>query len=489
VSAKERLDWVSFAARPAVVGRYLGDLLLALGWLTVVPALIAFGLGELAAAGALAIAAVVTSAVAMLLRRIPASERIQANEAMVVAASIFVLAPFGAIVPFMISTQMGFLDALFEAVSAVTTTGLTTLTSLDSRPQGFLFTRAWMQWYGGLGIMTLSLPLLGSAGLAARRLALPGAEGDPMPESVRASARHAIVIYSGLTLLGVAALAAAGAAPFDGLLHALTSVSTGGFSSHDESLAGLGGWPARAVATALGLCGAVSLPLYHRARREGLRAVAGDAELRGLVAGCLVFSILLGLALIFESGLSPGRALRAAPLLATSAQTTTGFTPLPFADLGPTAKLLLIASMLVGGSIGSTAGGVKVIRVLIAFRLLHWAVSRARLAPHAISEPHLAGERLGASEIQRALIVILLFLLMVGVSWLPFVAYGYDPLDSLFEVVSAAGTVGLTAGISRPELESPLKLLLCADMLMGRVEIVALLVVLAPRTWWGRRAT
>ena len=482
---EERLHAVSFAARPAVVARYLGELLLAVGLLTLVPAAVALGFGQLTAAGSLAAAAVAGIALASALRRIPAPERIQTNEAMVVAALVFVLAPLGAVAPFMISTDMGLLDALFEAVSAVTTTGLTTLSSLDGQPESFLFTRAWMQWYGGLGIMTLSMVLLGSA---ARRLAMPGTEGDPTPESFRARARHAIVIYSGLTVLGLAALVAAGATPFDGVVHSLASVSTGGFSSHDQSLAGLGTWPVQAVAIALGFCGAISLPLYHRVRTGGLRALAGDVELRALVASCLILSVMLCFALIFESNVALDQALRSSPLLAISAHTTTGFTPLPITDLGPTAKLLLIASMLAGGSLGSTAGGVKLLRILIALRLLQWTVSHVRLAQHAVSKPRLGGEPLHRDEIQRALVVILFFLLVVGVSWLPFVASGYDPLDSLFEVASATGTVGLTTGISRPDLEPALKLVLCADMLLGRVEIVALLVVLSPGTWWGRKA-
>ena len=143
---EERLHAVSFAARPAVVARYLGELLLAVGLLTLVPAAVALGFGQLTAAGSLAAAAVAGIALASALRRIPAPERIQTNEAMVVAASVFVLAPLGAVAPFMISSDMGLLDALFEAVSAVTTTGLTTLSSLDGQPESFLFTRAWMQW-------------------------------------------------------------------------------------------------------------------------------------------------------------------------------------------------------------------------------------------------------------------------------------------------------------------------------------------------------
>lgn len=481
----ERLQSVSFAARPAVVGRYLGELLLPLGLLMAVPAAVALVCKDWEAAAALAAGAGGAAGIGALLRRIPRPAHIQTNEAMVVAAAIFVLAPFTAVVPFMLSTRVPLVDAFFEAVSGVTTTGLTTLASMHGQPRSFLFTRAWLQWYGGVGIVTLAVPLLGASGLAARRVGL--GDQEFAPESVRARARNAAAVYGGLTVLGVALLVAAGAHPFDGLVHTLAAVSTGGFSSHDDSLAGLGGWPARAVAVGLGLFGAVSLPLYGRVARQGARALFQDVEVRTLVTGCVVLSGLLGASMVFESGFSFGEALRNAPLLATSAQTTTGFTPVTVSDLGPTAKLLIVGSMLAGGGVGSTAGGVKLLRVLIALRLLQWAVTRARLAPHAVSEPRLGGESLGSSEIERALVIVLLFLGVVAVSWLVFVACGYDPLDSLFEVASAAGTVGLSAGISRPELEAPLKLILCANMLLGRVEILALLVVLAPGTWWGRR--
>lgn len=484
---EERLEAVSFAARPAVVGRYLGELLMALGLLTALPAAVSLVFGEGLAAAALAAGAAVAFGLGALLRRIQAPDRIQTNEGMVIAASIFALAPLVAVAAFMIATRVGFVDALFEAVSAVTTTGLTTLASVDGQPRGFLFTRAWMQWYGGVGIVTLAMPLLGAGGLSARRMAWD--DEEPAPDSIRARARNTIAVYSGLTVLGMAAMLAAGAGPFDGVVHTLAAVSTGGFSSHDASLAALPSWSAGAVAIALGLCGAVSLPLYRRVARHGPRVLLRDVELRALLVGSLVLSGLLGAAMVLESGMTAGEALRSAPLLATSAQTTTGFTPVTVAGLGPSAKLLMVGSMLSGGGVGSTAGGIKLLRVLIAFRLLQWAVSRARLAPHAVSEPHLAGEVLGNSEIQRALVVILLFLGVVGLSWLTFVACGYDPLDSLFEVASAAGTVGLSAGIARPELETPLKLVLCANMLLGRVEILALIVVLSPGTWWGRRRT
>ena len=106
---------------------------------------------------------------------------------------------------------------------------------------------------------------------------------------------------------------------------------------------------------------------------------------------------------------------------------------------------------------------------------------------HAVYEPRLAGRLLEHDDIQRALLLIVLFLLVILLSWLVFLAFGYPALDSLFEVVSAAGTVGLSTGITHNELHPVLKMVLCMDMLVGRLEIVALLVVLYPSTWFGKR--
>jgi trk system potassium uptake protein TrkH len=116
-------------------------------------------------------------------------------------------------------------------------------------------------------------------------------------------------------------------------------------------------------------------------------------------------------------------------------------------------------------------------------------VRRSALPPHAVSELRFAGRNVGGEELARALLLILLFLAAACLSWLPFVAMGYAPLDALFEVVSALGTVGLSSGVTSAALEPELKWVLMADMLLGRVEFVALLVLFYPRTWIGKRAT
>jgi trk system potassium uptake protein TrkH len=160
---------------------------------------------------------------------------------------------------------------------------------------------------------------------------------------------------------------------------------------------------------------------------------------------------------------------------------------MPCAQLDAGSKLVLIFSMLVGGGVGSTAGGFKLLRLLIVVSVFRLILLRTCLPKHAAIEARLAGRRLQDEEIRMALLLILLFITVVALSWLPFVAMGYSPIDSLFEVVSATGTVGLSAGLTSSTLPAVLKVILCVDMLMGRLEIIAWLVMLYPGTWFGRR--
>ena len=143
--------------------------------------------------------------------------------------------------------------------------------------------------------------------------------------------------------------------------------------------------------------------------------------------------------------------------------------------------------MAIGGSVGSTAGGIKILRLLILLRLFQLTVRRIAVPSHAVVEAKLGGRRLEDDDLLRALVLTALFIAVILLSWLPFVAAGYDPLNALFEVVSATATVGLSTGITATDLPTYLKAVLCADMLAGRLEIVALLIVLYPGSWFGKR--
>ena len=478
----EQLSTLTYAVRGRVLGRYLGQLGLVLAALTVVPLAVSIGMGDLAMARRCGEVILLLTVACLPLTRLRTTGHLQVNEALVVTALAFVLASLVMSWPFM-ALGLPFVDAWFEAVSGVTTTGLSTLATVADKPPAFLFARAWMQWYGGLGIAVLWVALLFNHRFAMRRL-VESSGAESLVTTARAHARRVLIIYGLLTVAGIAALLVLREDAFSAVTHVLSAVSTGGFSLHDDSLAGMGA--ERYALSALSLCGAVALPLYYLLYQRRWAAFIRDAELWALLAMTAAASLLLWL-FLWRDGLAAGSAFGHAIVMGISAQTTTGFSSLTVADLGAAAKWALLLAMFTGGCVGSTAGGIKMLRLLIFARLLQLNLRRAASPAHAVVEPWLGGRILEDDDIQRALLLIVLYGLGVAVSWLPFLLAGHAPLDALLEVVSATGTVGLTSGITSPDLATPLKLVLMADMLFGRVEFVALLVVLWPGSWLGKR--
>lgn len=474
---------VSYAVRLPVVVKYLGQLCLAASVLTCVPGLFALADVGYRKAAAYLVVIVVAAVFGVLASRLPAPRDVQRNEAVVVATLIFPIAAALMTGPYM-SCGLSFRQSFFEAMSGVTTTGLTTVASVEALPRSFQFARAWQQWYGGLGIVVLSLALSAHPRSVMRRAGEDhSGEGDMLGGTL-AHARRTLLVYAVMTAAGFLLLWGVGLGWFDALAQTLAAVSTGGFATHDTSLAKFASpWPQAATIGICTLC-AVSLPAYWRASRHGWRTLILDLQFIGLLAlGVLVSGLLIA----FAHGDASALPTTDAVLTAFSAQTTAGFSTVPISELDSASKLVLICAMAVGGSTESTAGGIKVLRLIVVFRLIQTVLARTAIPRHAVVEPRLGRHRLGDEELQAALLVNLLFGIVILASWIPFVAQGYAPVDALFEVVSATGTVGLSTGICSPDLPAGLQAVLCLDMLLGRLEIIALLVVLFPRTWFGKR--
>jgi trk system potassium uptake protein TrkH len=475
-----------YSVRALPVLRYFGQLCIVLALLTLVPLVVSAILGSYQVTLRYSIVVVGVFITGFFLRRLPTPKRIQTNEAMVVTALIFLFAAVVMTWPIMAS-GLSFGDALFETISGITTTGLSVTASVADKPAIFLFSRAWMQWVGGLGIVILFVATMVRPGLAAKRIGDLEDYEDDLVGSTRTHARRMLITYSILTGVGIIVLGLLGAGWFNSVLYSFAAVSTGGFSPHDASLAGLNSLPLQAMVILLSVAGAVPLVLYFRSFKETGRVLIRDRQLQGLLIAGLVTSLLMAWFLFAQDGFNWVQALRHGVLNGFSAQSTTGFSTLDMSQVGTGAKLTLIFSMFLGGGIGSTAGGIKILRLLILAQVAYVFLQRAGMPRQAVAEASLGTRRLEADEIQNALTIVFVFLTFIAVSWLAFVGMGYNPLDSLFEVVSAIGTVGLSTGISAPGLHPVLKGVLCADMLLGRLEIIAWLVLFYPRTWIGRR--
>jgi trk system potassium uptake protein TrkH len=451
-----------------------------LALLTVVPCAVAFQSERPDAGWAYLLVLALLAGLAWLGSRLPPVELLQRNEARCIVALTFVATSVLMSVPLM-TYGIPFADAWFEAVSGVTTTGLSTL-DVSDKPAAFLFARSWLQWLGGIGVVVLALALL-PPGRASKSLGFSRVEMGDAVGGTRAHARRVLVVYGMLTVIGVLALLAAGALPFDALLLAMTSVSTGGFSQYADSIASASPQVV-VVINVLCVAGAVSFHVYYVSILKFRGARFLDNQFHAL----LVLMALFAATIILVSALT-GAGLRWQDVLSlvVSAQTTTGFSTVSVGALPAWLILLLCLSMLVGGGIGSTAGGIKIGRLLLGLAWIRSYFVRASLPESAYSDVRFAGEPVTTDDLEDVFAVIGAYVGVLFVSWFLFVVHGYPPLSALFEVISALSTVGLSVGVTSAELPALLKAVLCFDMLFGRVEVVALVILLLPRTWIGRR--
>jgi trk system potassium uptake protein TrkH len=231
------------------------------------------------------------------------------------------------------------------------------------------------------------------------------------------------------------------------------------------------------------LIGATNLNMFHPVKKAHLN-IFKDTQWRILIV-CIA-----GLMLIFFLGMIGTCPLKEAICKSffqtVSAQSTSGFSTMDFAHAPALSKLSTIFSMSIGGSIGSTAGGIKIYRLIIFIKLLHILVIRIHQPREVITHLRINNTSLSREEIEAAIVSISLFILTALTSVTFFVGAGHNFLDSVFEVVSATGTVGLTTGLCCPDLSDHLKIILFFDMWMGRLEIFPFLILIYPRTWVKR---
>ncbi len=483
----------------------MGGLLLALAALLVLPAIVGLVSGEglpiVAAAFGTPILLSATSG-GLLRWRGTAASLDPVRAMLLCGVAWVVLSIFGAL-PLIIVLGMPAVDALFEIVSGFTTTGITLLTGLDSLPASVLAWRALTQWCGGLGILSLFMLVMGDGtpGLANAE-AHKIESGRPHPGLIH-SLRTLWGIYTGFTAAVAVGLLAAGLSPFDAFTHALTTLSTGGFSTHDDSIAWFHDTPARArmvdwVIIAGMLAGGTSFLVHARALRGDWRAWWDGVEVRAWLA-------ILGIAwlgLVIEQHLTGRGVFARGPLDAAAIEelirtnlfqvlaiaTTTGFGTEDIGSswFGPASQLLFLALMFVGGCVGSTGGGFKVLRVVLLGRLFDRTIAREILPRRALHHVVLDGRVVPDDELHRVagLFFAWTVLILLG-GMLTALSSGHDALASVSGLFSALNNIGpcYIPVAELPELPDATKLTWIAAMLLGRLEIVPIALLMSRRAW------
>ena len=470
--------------RHGVVLNYLGQLMMLLGAGLTVPAVVGLLTGEWAMMSAHLGLGVVVAASGWLLRRWSVESALRPTEALVVAGLIYLVACL-ALAPIFHVGGLSWVDAVFEAMSSCTTTALSMVPDTSQVPRTLLFSRALMQWYGGLGFVILTLAVLLPPGSSASRLLSPHLEKSEVVPSAVAAARSLSHLYLAYTLLTIILLLMTGVGIFDSFCHGLTTVSTAGFPTHSASVAGFW-WPSLLVLIAFMLIGACPLTLYRHWRAEGLTAVSRDGQVRALAALTMLW-IAVFLLLFRTTDAAAGRGVMDAAFLGVSLQTGTGFTTFAPESLSPLGKLVMLVPMNIGGALGSTGGAIKLYRLLVLIALVRMTILRTVLRPTVVKPFLVAGRSLTRDEVETVAAFVLGYLALLGLSTGCFIAAGFDPLASLFECSSALGTSGFTVGLVSRALPAWAKLLLTFNMWVGRIEIIPAALVLYPPVWFGRR--
>ena len=444
-----------------------------------------------------ALVAALCAVLGFALARLPAGPKdmMQGRDGyMAVAVAWLGLSAFGA-VPYVVSHAIPrYLDAFFETVSGFTTTGATILTDIESLPKGVLFWRAETQWMGGMGVLVMFLalmPKLGSGSVHLMRAESPGPIKSKLVPKVGQTAKILYAIYISLTAAEIVALRVAGLGWYESVTHAFTTLATGGFSVKGASIAAYNGSPAIVwIITVFTFLAGVNFSLIYAAFRGNWRQVWRSEELRLYIALILCAAGLICLDLTLHTGARPADSFTDAAFQVVTIITTTGYATRDFA-LWPTfSRCILVVLMFIGACAGSTAGGVKVSRVLIHLKSLRRDLARI-IHPNHVSVLSMDGETLSERVVSSShgFLVAYVVVLIAGVLVVSWDKVGFE--EAVTASMTCIGNVGPGMGLLGPSgnfsaLSGLSKFFLSLEMLMGRLELLPLLVLINPDTWRNR---
>jgi len=411
---------------------------------------------------------------------------------LVVAAFWTVLGTFGAAPLFFADgLSLSFTDAVFESMSGLTTTGATVLTGLDDLPVSILYYRQQLQWLGGMGIIVLAvavLPMLGVGGMQLYRAETPGPVKDTkLTPRITETAKALWYVYLAFTITCMIGYRLAGMGWFDALCHAFSTVAIGGFSTHDLSIGHFNSAPIDLVAVFFMFVAGVNFSLHFFAwRYVSVRHYFQDPEFRAYSYILLTMSVIVVVTLFAYRGYDdPGQTVINGLFQAVSISTTTGFTTENFSVWPAALPVLLIFASFVGGSAGSTAGGIKVIRWLLVYKQGVREIARL-VHPSAEIPVKLGNKAVPYRVVDAVWGFFSVYIIVFGVMLLAMMSTGLDQVTAFSAVAATLNNLGPGLGDVASgfmSLTDTAKWISVVGMLLGRLEIFTLLVLITPTFW------
>lgn len=386
--------------------------------------------------------------------------------------------------------SLSYADSFFEAASGLTTTGSTVLVGLDTMATGILLWRGLLQLIGGLGIIVMAiaiLPFLRVGGMQLLRTESSDRMDKVLPRARQISISTAIV-YGVLTILCGFGYLAGGMSAFDAMIHAMATVSTGGFSTSDASISN---WPSPIViwnGTVFMLLGSLPFMLYIKALKGNWRELFADDQVRLLVGLVILAAVAMAVWLDMNGSFEFGAGFSHAMFNVVSVVSTTGFMSTDYALWGGFPVVLFALLLSVGGCTGSTAGGIKMLRFVVLWQLARTYI-RTLITPHGVFQQRFNGQPVPSDVTISVVAFIGLYLAVLFFSTVFLAAMGLDPMTSFSASAACLGNVGPGLGAvvgpagNFSSLPEAAIWVLSADMLIGRLELFTVLVLFTRHFW------
>ena len=435
----------------------------------------------------------VTAAVASPLRFLskPKEKNLRAKEGFVVVALVWVLLSFFGALPFLFSGMIpNVADAIFESVSGFTTTGASILTKFDGQPHGVMFWRSFTHWIGGMGVLVLTLALLPQmSGRTSHlvRAESPGPSLSKIAPKMGDSSKILYIIYAVLTLAEFILLMIAGMYPYDAAIHALGTAGTGGFSNYGASVAAFNSPAIEWIITIFMLIFGVNFALYYRLFLKDWRSVVRNEELKwfGSIVG---FAVLFFTVSILPQCKDFMEALRLSAFQVASLVSTTGFATTDFNLWPQYARMLVVLLMFVGGCAGSTAGGIKVVRVALLFKQGKREIRRT-FQPRKVQVVRFEGKGVDESMLHQVAVFAFVYMMLIlgGMFLVSFDGrFGFE--ENFTAALTCVNNVGPGLGKIGPVenfagYSNFSKCVLSVLMLAGRLELFPILLLFHPAVW------
>ncbi|MCF7928868.1 MAG: TrkH family potassium uptake protein [Spirochaetales bacterium] len=481
--------------RIATVLRVFSVFLLLLSGFMLIPVVVALFYGETEYVASFLIPVAINSGVFGLLYSI--SQRHEQRSLSIKGGLLFVTmtwfaaAATGAL-PFIISGAIpSYADAFFETISGFTTTGASILTEIEALPYSLLFWRSLTHWLGGMGIVVLAVavfPLIGSGGFQLVKAEAPGPSVDKVTPRITETAKILWFLYLIFTAVETALLMFGGMDLFEALTHTFGTLATGGFSPKNSSIGFYSSAYIHIVITVFMMMAGINFILYHRLLRGNLLSIRKNTEIKVYLGIFLAAMLIIALDL-FSRGVygSFGESLRFAGFQAASILTTTGYATADFDAWPQVAKIVLFLLMFVGGSSGSTGGGIKVVRIAALFKL---GLNELRyiIQPRGVFTIKINGSRMKKDIMYVVAGFFFLYIFLLMMTTIVVATSEQNILTSFSTALVTLGNIGPGFGAVGPTMNYSfypdyIKWFLSVIMVIGRLEIYTVLVLLVPRFW------